>query len=109
MNAQTPITRATGPAWERYLTTVECLRPGGSDEEKRHRAGILLLRDIATERMQAASEPAAMVFHVIEQIAARTSFVGLSEEQLDATRMALIRLGTGARELEKVFGDHGGG
>lgn len=99
--------RSKGTAWERYLPTLAALRPCGDDDEARQRAGLLLMRDIATERQRDASEPAGMVFAVIEEIAARTALGSFSTEQLDTIRLALVRLGTGARELEKVFGGDG--
>jgi hypothetical protein len=107
MNA--PANISAGYAWERYLPTVATFRPGLSEEENRQRAGLLLLRDLARDRMQVASEPAVLVLEVIELVAARAAFSGLAAEQLDIVRLALVRLGTGARELEKVFGEHGAG
>lgn len=102
MNA--PARIPAGPAWERYIPVVDQLRPGGTDAENRHRAGLLLLRDLAAKRQGTASEAACMVFAVIEEIAHGCALATMSPDQLDVIRLALIRLGTGARELEKVFG-----
>jgi hypothetical protein len=85
------------------------MRPESTEEEARQRAGLLLLRDIASDRQRVASEPAGMVFAAVEEIAARTALGSFTAEQLETIRLALVRLGTGARELEKVFGEHGGG
>lgn len=108
MNAPANIPqRDRGAAWEKYLPAVETLRPGTSAEEARHRAGLMLLRDMAANGKHTASEASAMALHAIEQIASIYALASLSTEQLDATRLALVRIYTGARDLEKVFGDGG--
>ena len=99
--------RATGPAWERYLPSVEALAPGGSDDEKRHRAGIMLLRDLAAVGRRDACAESEAVLALIQRIATTHCISALSEGDLDTARIALIRLYTGARDLEKVFGANG--
>lgn len=109
MNAPANIPqRDRAAAWEKYLPAVETLRPGTSAEEARHRAGLMLLRDMAANGQRTASEPSAMALQAVEQIASIYALASLSADQLDATRLALVRLYTGARDLERVFGDNGG-
>jgi hypothetical protein len=112
MNAIAPIAATIireGPAWERYLPSVEAMVPGQSEEQKRHRAGLMLLRDTARARQEHASEEAAAVLGIIVALASAHAVSALTAQELSDTRLALIRMMTAARELEKVFGDHGGG
>jgi hypothetical protein len=101
--------KAKEPHWARYLPQVEMHCPGCSEDEARHRAGLMLLRDLAAVKARRASDEAAAVLEVVQRVATLRALSALSVPQLDATRRALIRAFTAARDLEEVFGNNGGG
>lgn len=96
--------RETQPAWAKYLPSVEAFCPGGDPEAKRHRAGLLLLRDMASSARRHASWESGEALLAIERVAGEHAFSTMTAEELDATRLALIRVYTGARDLDRVFG-----
>lgn len=92
-------------AWERYLPAVDALCPGGSDQERRDRAGLMLLRDRTNAAAREASWEAQQLLLAIEHIATVHAAGNLRGEALTETRLALIRAGIAARKLEDVFSD----
>jgi hypothetical protein len=95
-------------AWELYLPSLEALMPGLGEQERRDRAGLMLIRDFASARRAGASWEAGQALYAIEAVARLHALGPLRGEQLTATRLALVRIFTGHRELERVFG-HGHG
>lgn len=101
MNVQTTI--KAPPAWEKYLPAITAFKPGASEPERRHRAGLMLLRDMALAGQRRASWEAIQALQAIATIAGQHAFTDMPVEQLDATRRALVRLYTGARDLDATF------
>lgn len=101
MNAPARIKAA--PAWEKYFPAIDALRPGCSDSERRQRAGLMLLRDMATAGRRTASPEAAMALLTIQNIAGEYCLAEIPVGALDACRRALVRIYTGARDLDHVF------
>lgn len=96
------------PAWARYIPSVAAFLPGCTEQEARDRAGLMLLRDMASAARVKASWQAEQALVAIENIAREHCLAPMTGEALTATRLALVKLWMGVRRLEEVFGDHGG-
>lgn len=102
MNAPATI-KSAEPAWQKYFPAIDQFLPGRSDEEKRHRAGLMLLRDMATHAQRTASWEAAQAYAVVSAIAGANCMANVPVASLDALRLSLVRIYMGARALDGVF------
>lgn len=93
-------------AWEAYLPTVDALKPGLVDDERRQRAGLMLIRDLAARSSGSASWAAQEAYSTIQSVANACAFEAMSINDLDATRRALLRIALAAQALESVFGEN---
>lgn len=108
MNAHATIP-AEPPAWQSYLPAVDSFMPGCSLHEKRDRARLMLLRDMAVAAQKNASWEAAQALLTVEQLANAHALTRMDAVMLAATRVAVGRLYRTAMFLDEVFSDHGGG
>lgn len=90
-------------AWEKYLPAVEAMRPGCGDDEKRHRAGMMLLRDQAAAGLSRACPDARSVLMTIVG-AASVHCTALAPERVKDCHAALVKLMQAARAVEGAFG-----
>jgi hypothetical protein len=95
-----PASLAFSPTVARYVPVLEALRPGCDDEERRHRCGILYLRDRAAAGRRRASWEADQVLATIESLATVHGFRSMTIGQLDLLRRSLIGLMSIATMLE---------
>lgn len=110
MNAPAKITASEvrePPAWHRYIPAARTMCPGEPEAQTRQRAGLMLLRDLAGSALRRASPEACVVLQAVEHLASRHALSGMTTERLTAARLALVRMMTAARDLEKVFADGG--
>ncbi|OYX39018.1 MAG: hypothetical protein B7Y98_06195 [Sphingomonas sp. 32-62-10] len=88
------------PAWVKYLPSVDALHPCASELERRQRAGLMLLRDLAGRDAARVSADAGIVLDVIEALAARHVFSSMPIPALLTLRLGLVKMFRAARAID---------
>lgn len=101
MNA--PANIKAGPAWAKYLPVIDAFNPSAPEAERRQRAGLMLLRDMASAGQRHSTWEATQALQAIERIAGQHALTEMPVDALERTRLALVRLYTGARALDANF------
>lgn len=86
-----------------YIPTVQALLPGCEGDELRLRCGILLMRDFATAQHRWSTEEAGIVLEHIQRLATAHAFASMPADRLEDIHHALVRLGTVATDLARIF------
>lgn len=106
MNAQTTITE---PRWAKYLPVVDAHLPARDDVERRHRANLMLLRDIARTTSADVSWEAAQALQAVATIAEAHALTDMPAGMLEQYRRAVTRLYLAAQQIDLVFEARGDG
>lgn len=93
----------TEPAWQKYISAVDALRPGCGEDEKRYRAGMMLLRDMAMNGMKRACPDSLPVLQAVLS-SSIIHCTGLEPGRVEECHLALTKLMNAARSMEKAFG-----
>ena len=91
------------PAWVKYLPSVDALHPCASEFERRQRAGLMLLRDLAGKDAARVSADAGLVLDLIEALAARHVFSPMPVATLQTVRLGLVKMFRAARAIEDAM------
>lgn len=83
-----------------YAPTLDALRPGCGEDERRRRCGVLFLRDRAAAAQREATWEAQVVLAAIESIATVHAFGPMAAAELETLHHGLIRLMMVARAFE---------
>lgn len=88
--------------WRRYLGAVDQFLPGCAANEREQRARLMLARDLALARMREAGADALPLWSAAHSIAARWAMSNARCDDLQAVRMALVRLALAAGALDAL-------
>ena len=92
--------------WQPYLATVESAFPCVGEQEARDRAGLMLLRDLATQRAMTASWEAEQLLMGLIQIAQMHSLGALNGQALTDLRLACVRIWMAMDYLDTALADN---
>ena len=85
----------------RYAPTLDALRPGCGERERRLRCGILYLRDRASAAMRVAGWEASLILQTVESLAGVHAFATMPAAELDELHHGLVRLTSVANALDQ--------
>ena len=92
--------QSPAPVEIRYGATLDALRPGCRDRERRLRCGILYMRDRASAALRVAGWEASLVLAAVESLASVHAFAPMPAAELDELHHGLIRLTSVASALD---------
>lgn len=84
----------------RYSETLEALRPGCNEVERRRRCGILYMRDRATAALRVAGWEAAGILKHVEALGCVHAVATMPPDQLEQLHHSMIRLMRVAMSLD---------